>query len=271
MAKYSKIPSWDQDLGRILAVTLSVHCYSGDHIASAIKQEKENSSRLERKKWTYHYSQMTWLCTENISKVTEFNVGLWWGVNEKFVSAITKPTYLILITTSFWSLALVTLPSWRSLYSCLPQYSLLLCLTLLFWYLLIQNQLCSEFYPWTVLWQAQLHHVLYGWHPPWLSDTLIISFLHSSTDLVLGSPASSPPPHYFYCGKMGMKLTILTIVHVQFSGIHVLKPSPPSSYLSLASSVFICSTGLGGDLKKCKLDLAIFSLFKFFQDCRHLG
>ena len=104
------------------------------------------------------------------------------------------------------------------------------------------------------------------WHPYHFFPT----FFHwlSSWFSRLQSP---PPAHYFYCGKMGMKLTILTIVHVQFSGIHVSKPSPPSSYLSLASSVFICSTGLGGDLKKCRLDLAIFSLFKFFQDCRHLG
>ena len=41
MAKYWKIPSWDQDLGVMLAITLPVHYYSGDHIASAIKQEKE--------------------------------------------------------------------------------------------------------------------------------------------------------------------------------------------------------------------------------------
>jgi len=75
----------------MLAITLPVHYYSGDHIASAIKQEKERKLMkigkeemklfaddmvVHREHPTKHTIHLLELIRE-FSKVTEFNVGLW--------------------------------------------------------------------------------------------------------------------------------------------------------------------------------------------------
>ena len=76
----------------MLAITLPVHYYSGDHIASAIKQEKErklikigkeevklslftDDMVVHREHPTKHTIHLLELIRE-FSKVTEFNVGL---------------------------------------------------------------------------------------------------------------------------------------------------------------------------------------------------